>query len=126
MLCFADASHETDCDEPPPAGAEGCREDEPSLADICRDALIAAGFVVGAGSPEAGALMLVPSHEPARVTDRMIVGFASGADCLRAWRALKAAGVVVTSIGSTWIEAAWPGDVLEEPLVADVMARRAA
>lgn len=76
--------------------------------------------------PEPGQLMLVPNEEPDRSAPGMIVGFANGADCLRAWRALDAAGLAVPAIGPVWIEVAWPGDVLKEPLVADVLARRAA
>lgn len=126
MMSSADRDESPD-DIGPRAGADGVREDEPNLVDVCRDALVDAGLRVTSAAPEAGAVMLVPNEEPDRAADGMIVGFASSGDCLRAWRALEDAGLVVPAIGPVWIEVAWPGDVLDRnPLVVDLMARRAA
>lgn len=125
MSIYPDSFTSPDLDGLAP-GADECREDEPSIGDVCRDALIGARLLVSNGAPEAGVVMLVPNQEPDRAANGMLVGFARAKDCSAAWLALVGAGLVVASVGPVWIEVAWPGDVLEDALVVDVMARRAA
>lgn len=125
MLCFADRSTSPDLDEPS-VGAEDSREDEPSIAEVARAALIGAGLRVSSAAPELGSVMLVPNQEPDRAADGVIVGFATREDCERAWLALEGAGLAVPAIGPVWIEVAWPGDVLKDEPLVDALAREAA